>query len=73
MKSKYVYAVTYRTEKNGHTWLIYTIKTDDNSYNYFGENSVKFFARKRDAESYCQKEVKSEWEMGMEQSAYQFV
>lgn len=28
---------------------------------------------KQDAESYCQKEVKSEWEMGMEQSAYQFV
>ena len=70
---KYVYAVTYRNEKNGHTWLIYSIKTDDNSYNYFGDNSVKFFARKCDAEKYCQNEVKNEWDVGMEQSGYQFV
>ena len=73
MKSKYVYAVTFRNEKNGHTWLIYTIKTDSNSFNYFPDNFVKFFGRKRDAENYCQNEVKSEWEIGMEQSAYQFV
>lgn len=73
MKSKYVYAVTYRNEKNGHTWLIYSIKTDDKSYNYFGDNSVKFFARKCDAEKYCQNEVKNEWDVGMEQSGYQFV
>lgn len=72
MKSKYVYAVTYRNEKNGHTWLIYSIKTDDDSYNYFGDNSVKFFARKCDAEKYCQNEVKSDWEVGLE-SRYQFV
>lgn len=70
---KYVYAVTYRNEKNCHTFLIYTIRTDDNSYNYFGDNSVKFFACKCDAEKYCQNEVKNEWDAGMEQSGYQFV
>ena len=73
MKSKYVYAVTYRNEKNGHSFLIYTIRTDDNSYCYFGQNSVKFFGRKRDAEKYAQNEVKSDWEVGYTESGYQFI
>ena len=73
MKSKYVYAVTYRNEKNGHTFLIYTIRTDDNSYCYFPNNSVKFFGRKRDAEKYAQNEVKSDLEVGCMESVYQFI
>jgi len=70
---KYVYGVTYRNEKNGHTFLIYTIRTDDNSYCYFGENAVKFFGRKRDAEKYAQNEVKSDLEVGCTESVYQFI
>lgn len=73
MKSKYVYAVIYRNEKNGHSFLIFTIRTDDNSYCYFGGNAVKFFGRKRDAEKYAQNEVKSDWEAGYTESGYQFI
>ena len=70
---KYVYAVTFRNEKNGHTFLIYTIKTADNYYYYFPNNSVKFFARKRDAEKYAQNEVKSDLKIGYTESGYQFI
>ena len=69
---KYVYGVTFRNEKNGHTFLIYTIRTDDNCYFYFPENSVKFFGRKRDAEKYAQEQCKDDWLVGCE-SCYQFV
>lgn len=69
---KYVYAVTYHIEKNDRTFLIYTIRTDDNSYYYFGKKAVKFFGRKRDAEQYAQNEVKRDWEVGLE-SRYQFI
>ena len=72
MKSKYVYAVTYRKEKNGRSFLIFTIRTDDNCYFYFPENLVKFFGRKRDAEKYAQEQCKDDWLVGCE-SSYQFV